>query len=96
MNPSSRCRTSIFEEEVKFKYIRETFIFILPHKTSFWHFCQSGTLPSSVNTKVSANIWNRNAFRTTSLYALRVHRQFERRKLYNWIYFTVKLKLNSS
>ena len=34
----------------------------MTHKTSFWHFCQSGTLPGSVNMKVSRNIWNRNTF----------------------------------
>ena len=40
MNPSSDCRKNIFEEE--FRY-RETSIFMLPQKTSFWYFCQSGT-----------------------------------------------------
>ena len=74
----------------------ETSISILPHKTSFWYFCQSGTLPGSVNMEAFPNIWNRNTFGTTSLYALRVHRQFQRRKLHKWINFTVKLKLNSS
>ena len=71
-------------------------IFILPHKISFWHFCQSGTLPGNVNMEVSPNIRNRNTFRTTRLYALGVHRQFERQTLYNWICSTVKLKLKSS
>ena len=68
----------------------------MPHKPSFWHFRQRVTLLGSVNMEVSPNIWNRNTFQTTNLCALRVHRQFQRRKLYNWIYFTVKLKLNSS
>ena len=84
------------KKNLNFNMQGETSIFILPHKTSFWHFCQKGTLPSSVNMEVLPNIWNRNSFLPTSLYALRVHRLFQRRKLYNWIYFTVKVKLNSS
>ena len=32
-------------------------------KTSFWHFCQSATLPGSVNMKVSPYIWNRKTFK---------------------------------
>ena len=67
---------------------------MLPYKT-FFHFCQSDTLPGSLNMEISPNIWNRNTFRTTSLWALRVYWQFQRRKLYNWLSFTVKLKLNS-
>ena len=59
-------------------------------------FDYNGTLPGSVNMEVSPNIWNRNTFRTTNLYILRIHRQFQRWKLYNWVYLTVKLKLNSS
>ena len=47
-----------------------------------------------VNMDVSRN--NKNTFGSTSLYALRVHRQFQRQKLPNLIDFTVKLKLNSS
>ena len=45
----------------------------------------SETLPGNVNMGVSSNIWNRNTFRTTSLYALGVYKQFQRRKLSNWI-----------
>ena len=74
----------------------KTSLFILPHETSFWHFCQSGTFPGSVNMEVSHNIWNRNPFKTSSVYALWVHRHFQRQKLYNWIHFTVKLRLNNS
>ena len=58
---------------VKYEITRKPMVLILPHKTSFWHFCQYGTLPGNVNMEVSFNIWNRNTFRITSLYALRVH-----------------------
>ena len=85
-----------FLKNLNFNIYGETSIFILPHKTLFWHFCQNVTLLGSVNMEVSPNIWNRNTFRITSLYAVRVHRQYQRQKLYYWIYFTVKLKLDSS
>ena len=85
----------IGEKEFKIQHVRETSMFILPHKT-FWNFCQSGTLPGNLNMKVSPDIWNINTFWTTSLYALVVHRQLKRQKLYIIIgYSTVKLKLKS-
>ena len=84
------------KKNLNFHMQGKTSIFILLHKISFWEFCQSGTLPGSLNMEVSSNIWNINTFWTTSLYALRIHRQFQRWKFYSWIYFIVKLKLISS
>ena len=75
MNPSSHCRTSIFEEEFKFLR-RDIHIHIATQNIltflSKWHFvwkCKYGGLPP--------DIWSRNTFRTTSLCTLGVHRQFE-------------------
>ena len=39
---------------------------------------QSGTLTGKVNMEVSPNIWNRNIFGATTLYAFGVHKQFQR------------------
>ena len=78
MNPSSHCRTSIFEEEFKFQYVRGGIHFHIATQNTIltflsnWHFawqCKYKSLP---------NIWDRNTFRTTGLYELRVHRQFQR------------------
>ena len=96
MNTSNHCRTSIFEEEFKFQYVREGIYIHIAIQNINLTFFQSGTLPGNVNMKASPNIWNRNTFWPTSLHALGVHRQFERGKLYNWICSTVKLKLKSS
>ena len=99
MNPSSHCKTSIFEEEFKFQYVRRDILIHIVTKNIIltWHFsCQSGTFPVKVNMEVSSNIWNKNTFCATSLSALGVHRQFQRRRLLNWICSTVKLKLKSS
>ena len=62
MNPSSHSRTSNLKENLNFKMQGETSVFILPHKTSFWHFYQSGTLPDKVNMEVSSNISNKMLF----------------------------------
>ena len=76
MNPSSHCRTSIFEEEFKFQYVRgevhihiatQNIILTFLSKCRFAWQCKYGSLP---------NIWNRNTSRTTSLYALGDNRQF--------------------
>ena len=40
-------------KNLNFNMSGETSIFILPHKTLFWHFCESGTLHGSVNMEVS-------------------------------------------
>ena len=40
----------------------ETSVFILPKKTLFWHFCQSGTFPSKVNEKVSSTFGTKVLF----------------------------------
>ena len=81
----------------KFQYVRgDIHIHIATQNIILTFFCQSGTFPGSVNMEVSPNIWKRNTFQTINLYALRVHRMRQRRKLYNRIYFTVKLKLRSS
>ena len=69
MNPSSYCRAIIFEEEFKFQYIRRDIHVHIVTQT-FLHFCQSRTLPGSINMGVSPNIWNRSTFQTTSLFAL--------------------------
>ena len=73
----------------------ETSIFILLHKTSFWHFLPKWHFAWQRKYGISPNIWRRNTFQTTNLYELRVHRQFQRRNLYNWIYSKVKLKLRA-
>ena len=96
MNPSNHCRTSIFEEKFKFQYARGEIHVHIATQNLFLTFLSSGTLPGYVNMEVSPNNWNRNILRTTSLYKLGVHGQFQRRKLSNWIRFTVKLKLKSS
>ena len=83
MNPSSHCRMDIFEEESKFQYVRGDMHIHIATQNLIFTFCQSGTLPRNVNMEVSPDIWNSNTFRTTSLYVLGVHRQFERQKLYN-------------
>ena len=93
MNPNSRCRTNSFEE-FKFQYVSGDIHIHIATQNTILTFSQSGTLLGNVNIEVSPNIWNRNTFRTTNLYALGVHRQFERQKLYNWICSTVKLELN--
>ena len=54
-------------------------------KHHFDIFYQSGTLPGNENREVSPNFWNRNTFWASSLYAMGVHRQFQKRKLSNWI-----------
>ena len=79
------------EKNLNFNMSGETSICILSHKT-FWDFSQSGTLPGKVNMEASPNICSRNSFWATSLYALEVHRQFQRQKLSNWICSRVKLK----
>ena len=61
----------------------------MPHKTLLRHFCQSGTMSGKVNMEVSPNIWNRNAFWTTSLHALGVRRYFQRLKLYIWMFHSL-------
>ena len=94
MNPSNYCRTSIFEKEFKFHYVRGDIHIHIATKNIIFNFCQSVILPGNVNMEVSLNIWNRNTFR--SLYVFGVHRQFERRQLYNLIFSIVKLKLKSS
>ena len=78
MNPRSHCRTSILEEEFKFKYVRRDMYIHIATQNN-----KSGTLPGNVNMEVSLNIWNRNTFQTTILYALGVYRQFEKRKIFN-------------
>ena len=93
MNPNSRCRTNSFEE-FKFQYVRGDIHIHIATKNTILTFSQSGTLLGNVNIEVSPNIWNRNTFRTTNLYALGVHRQFESQQLYNRICSTVKLELN--
>ena len=90
MNPNRLCRTSIFEEEFKFQYVIGDIKIHIATQNIILTF-----LPGSVNMKVSPNIEKRNTFQTTRMYALRVLKQFQRRNLYNWIYFTVKMKLNS-
>ena len=92
MNPSSHCRTSIFQEQ--FQYVRGD-IQIHIATQNILTFCQSGTLRGNVNMEVSPNIWKRNTFWATSLYALEIYRQFQRQKLSNWICSRVKLKLKS-
>ena len=90
------CTTIILEEVFQFQYVRGDIHIHIATQTITFKFFQSGTLSGSVNMKKNPNIWNRNTFQTANLYALRVHRQFQRKKLYNRIYFTVKLKLNKS
>ena len=81
MNPNSHCRTSIFEEEFKFQYVRGDIHIHIATRNMLLTVCQSGTLPGNVNMKVSPNIWNKNTFR--NLYASRVNIQFKRQKLCN-------------
>ena len=96
MNPTICCRRSAFEEDFKFQYVRRDIHIHIATQNIILTFLSKWHFACSVNMEVSPNIWNRNTFQTTNLCALWVHRQFQRRKLYNWIYFTVKLKLNSS
>ena len=57
MNPSSHCRTSVFEEEFEFQYVRgDIHILIATQK------CRSGIFPGNISRQVSPNIWNINAF----------------------------------
>ena len=57
MNPSSHCRTSVFEEEFEFQYVRgDIHIHIATQK------CRSGIFPGNISRQVSPNIWNINAF----------------------------------
>ena len=91
MIPSSYCRTSIFEEEFIFQYLRgDIYVQIATQNIvlkflSKWH--------GKVNMDVSPNICNRNTFWTISLYTLAVHRQFQRQKFCDLICSRVKLKL---
>ena len=85
----------LLKKNLHFNMWEETSIFKLQHKPSFWHFCQSGTLPGKVNIDVFPNIWKRNTFWATSLYALRVNRQFQRKHFSDWVCSRVKLKLKS-
>ena len=77
MNPSSHCSTSFFEEEFKFQYVRGDIHIHIATQNLIWHFCQSGTLCGNVNMEVFPNIWNKNAFGTTTLYALVVLSSFK-------------------
>ena len=78
---NSHCRTSIFEDEFKFKCVSEEIYIHISIQNIVLTFV-SGTLPGNINMKVSPNIWNWSTFQTTSLYALQVHRQFQRENLY--------------
>ena len=80
------------EKNLNFNKQGETSIFVLPHKASFWHFCQSGTLPDEVNMEVSPDIWNINNFWATSLRSFGVHNLFQRQRFSNWMCSRVKLK----
>ena len=71
----------LLKKNLNFKMWGETSTFILRHKALFWHLCQSGTLPGKVNIEVSSNIWHRNTFLATCLYAFGAHRQFQRLQL---------------
>ena len=95
MNLSSHCSTGFFEEKFKLQYVKGDILIHIATQNLIWHFCQSGTLCGNVNMEVFPNIWNKNAFGTTSLYALVVHKQFQRRELYNWICSTIKFKLEN-
>ena len=67
MIPSTHCKTSIFEEELKFQYVRgDIHIHIATQNIHFDIFVQV-TL-GRVNMEVFPNIWNRNTIRATSLY----------------------------
>ena len=56
MNPSNHCTTSILEEEFKFQYVRGHIHVHIAAQNIILTFCQSITLPGSVNMKVSLNI----------------------------------------
>ena len=69
--------------------------FHLPFKRSYWQFLSKWNFAWRCKYGIFPNIWERNTFQTTNLYVLRFYRQFQRRKLYNWIYFAVILKLRA-
>ena len=49
MDPSSHCRTSIFEEGFRLQYVRGDIHIRIATKSIILTFCQSGTLPGKVN-----------------------------------------------
>ena len=84
INPSTHYKKLFFEE--KFKYFNMSGerhpIFTL-QRYIIVTFCQSGILPDNINKEISPNIWNKTNFKTTTLYALGVQRQFQGLKLSN-------------
>ena len=96
INPSTHYKKLFFEEKLKhFNMSGERHPIFTLQRDIIVTFCQSGILPDNINKEISPNIWNRTNFKTTTLYALGVQRQFQGLKLSNWICFTVKLKLKS-
>ena len=69
------------KKNLNFNMQVETIILTLPHKTSFWYFCQNATLPGNVNKEVCPNMWKRNIFWASSLHALGVHRYISKTKV---------------
>ena len=63
MIPSSPCRTSIFEQDFKFKYVSgDIHTHVATQNIILTFLWQSGTLTGKINMEFSPNIWNRNSF----------------------------------